>query len=81
MSNELEHKITATIEAINDPILGRTFASLNALERITLDGNAVQVDLKLGYKALSLEKRIAMLIHRELSDFELDDVQVSVAFV
>lgn len=78
MSNELEHKITATIEAINDPILGRTFASLNALERITLDGNAVQVDLKLGYKALSLEKRIAMLIHRELSDFELDDVQVNI---
>ena len=35
MSNELEHKITATIEAINDPILGRTFASLNTLERIT----------------------------------------------
>ena len=78
MSNETENKITATVESINDPVLNRSFASLNAIESIAISDKDVQIDLKLGYKAVSLEKRIAMLVNRELSQFDLDNVQVNV---
>ena len=78
MSKDLERKIIAAVESINDPILNQSYSSLNAIQRITVDEKSVLVELKLGYKAISLEKRIAMLVNRELSHFDIDNLQVNV---
>lgn len=73
-----EQTVHQILESTLDPFLQQDYASLGAIERLTLCDGKVDVKIKLGYCAVAIEAKIALSIKAKLDAAGFVDPQVEV---
>ncbi len=75
-SEELVHQI---LETTLDPFLQQDYASLGAIDQLSVRDNQVFLKLKLGYRGITSEARIALSIKAKLQAAGFSDPQVEIS--